>query len=153
MPRMQFTGNPDNWRCDCCDRHISELEPYGKEGDPLAGNFEGELLVRVYRLESPPDKELESLWDKYFGRNDDATEELDYDERFLRNEERFISQFGQQKFDQLYYYKEVSGLSGSYGKVALCRDCVVLDDDEYFEKRNKIWATYRENNLAEYQSE
>ena len=35
--------------CDCCTRHISELRPFGKAGDPLKGDFEGAYIVKVYR--------------------------------------------------------------------------------------------------------
>jgi hypothetical protein len=34
-------------RCDCCGKHMSELKPYGKAGDPLVGDLNGELLVNA----------------------------------------------------------------------------------------------------------
>jgi hypothetical protein len=38
-----------NTSCDCCNRHISELKPFGGSGDPLRGDFSEELLVKRYR--------------------------------------------------------------------------------------------------------
>jgi hypothetical protein len=44
---------PQDGKCMCCKRHISELKPYGKAGDPLVGDFDGALLVKVWRSEGP----------------------------------------------------------------------------------------------------
>ena len=40
---------PSDRRCDCCGKHIDELKPYGKAGDPLGGDFNGALLVKEWR--------------------------------------------------------------------------------------------------------
>jgi hypothetical protein len=40
---------PQDGRCCCCGRHVSKLSPSGKAGDPLAGDFEGALLVKHWR--------------------------------------------------------------------------------------------------------
>ena len=50
---------PQDGRCDCCERHISELKQYGKAGDPLIGDFNGALLVKVWRPGGPYDEEAE----------------------------------------------------------------------------------------------
>ena len=44
--RININPTPKDGRCDCCGRHISELTPFGKAGDPLVGDFDGELLVK-----------------------------------------------------------------------------------------------------------
>jgi hypothetical protein len=46
---------PQDGRCDCCGRHINELSPFGKAGDPLVGDFDGAYLVKRWRAEGPPD--------------------------------------------------------------------------------------------------
>ena len=33
---------PQDGTCTCCGRHISELKPFGKAGDPLIGDFDGD---------------------------------------------------------------------------------------------------------------
>lgn len=130
-PGINLNPPPSDGRCDCCGRHLSELKPFGKAGDPLVGDFDGELLVKTFRLEFPPDKELESLWDVHFG--DCKTEE-----NLNAAKDIFIQKYGPEKYSQLYYYIEVSGLSGQVRKAWLCRDCILLDDDEYFAKLSEV---------------
>lgn len=94
-------------RCDVCGRHISELKPYGKAGDPLVGDFEGVYLIKFFRP------------DGYLGR-----EQLDIiyesSERSPDDPDVWIVP------DFEYYY----GSDRSWE----CRDCVALSDEEYFNK-------------------
>jgi hypothetical protein len=59
-PEFCLNPPPENGRCDCCRRHISELKPFGKAGDPLVGDFEGALLLKTYRREGPYDEKAVS---------------------------------------------------------------------------------------------
>jgi hypothetical protein len=44
--RIMINPPPKDRCCECCGRHISELKPFGKAGDPLVGYFEGKLLIK-----------------------------------------------------------------------------------------------------------
>jgi hypothetical protein len=39
-PKININPPPSDCRCECCGKHISELKPFGKAGDPLVGDFE-----------------------------------------------------------------------------------------------------------------
>ena len=54
---MNINPPPSDKRCDCCERHTSELTPFGGPGDPLVGDFRGALLVKRYRPAGPYDEE------------------------------------------------------------------------------------------------
>jgi hypothetical protein len=45
--RVSINPPPEDGRCDCCGKHISELKSFGKTGDSLVGDFDGKLLVKV----------------------------------------------------------------------------------------------------------
>ena len=57
--RININPPPEDGRCDCCGRHISELTPFGKAGDPLVGDFDGELLIKKLRAVGPYDEKAE----------------------------------------------------------------------------------------------
>ena len=70
---------PSDGRCEGCGRHVSELKPFGGPGDPLVGDFTGELLLKHFRSLCCEDQ-ADPVWD--------------------------------------------------------CRDCFLLDDEEYVKKLN-----------------
>ena len=48
-----INGPPDHGCCNICNRHISELEPFGGPGDPCVGDFSGMKLLKKFREELP----------------------------------------------------------------------------------------------------
>jgi len=44
-----INGPPEDGRCNICQRHISDLEPYGGCGDPCTGDFADMKLVKQFR--------------------------------------------------------------------------------------------------------
>ena len=60
--RININPPPEDGRCDCCGRHISELTPFGKAGDPLVGDFDGELLVKKFRPVGPYNEKAEQAF-------------------------------------------------------------------------------------------
>ena len=40
---------PQDGKCECCGKHISEIKPFGGSGDPLVGYFTGAYLVKKWR--------------------------------------------------------------------------------------------------------
>jgi len=51
-PKILINPPPGNGRCECCGKHVTELKPFGKAGDPLLGDFNGALLVKTFRENS-----------------------------------------------------------------------------------------------------
>jgi hypothetical protein len=120
--RIIINAPPEDGRCDVCGRHISELKPFGGPGDPLVGDFTGEFLVKRGRPAGPYDEEAEKAWDE--------AEKATHDDPLPW----FIAKFGKEKGEDLYWAGQ---LYGCVGKSWECRDCIVLDLDEYFEKIKK----------------
>lgn len=116
---------PPDGRCQCCRRHINELRPFGKTGDPLVEDFDGALLVKTFRRHSlPPDKKTKQLYNRFFG---DCVTEDDYDIAM----KLLVHEYGENdaKIIELRVQEH-----GSVGKSWECRDCIILDQFEYFEK-------------------
>lgn len=104
---------PRDGRCECCGRHASELKPFGKAGDPLVGDFDGVILLKTFREIGRISKENEAMikmvvdWDGLFKTNPKLADELSF-------------------YDQV-----ISTVGASWE----CRDCIVLDGDNYWDIR------------------
>ena len=128
-PGININPPPSDGRCDCCGRHISELKPFGGPGDPLVGNFTGSFLVKGYRNLGSYDADAEKAYEEAKNRYeaDGFDDPLDW----------MIDKYGKEKAEDLYYANEGYYQVGSSWE---CRDCMVLDMDDYFKKlehRNK----------------
>ena len=125
-PTCGFSINlpPEDGCCNVCGRHMSELKPFGGPGDPLVGDFAGELLVKTYRPDGPYDEEAVKAWEEA----EEATKGAPGTEDLLP---WFIEKYGQEKGKRLY---GAGMLCGSFGASWECRDCIILNEDEYFEK-------------------
>jgi len=113
-------------RCGCCYRHIYELKPFGGPGDPVVGDFTGQLLVKTYRCDFPEFK----IPSKY---SDCLTKEGTVDKQ------RLIEKFGREEYDELV------GLSDSYdivGSYWLCRDCILLEREEFHKKLRESYRDF-----------
>lgn len=124
-PRININPPPSDGRCNCCGRHISELKPFGKAGDPLVGDFDGAVLIKMYRPAGPYDAESEKAW----------YEAMEYFESIGKENcdplEWMIEKYGDETGRHLYWADQAYSQTGSSWE---CRDCAVLDTDEYFEK-------------------
>ena len=116
---------PSDGKCKCCRRHISELKPYGGAGDPIFGDFDGELLVKTWMPMYPPIEDDDRLYEKYFG---DCDTEKDYSEA----KDVIVRDLGEKEAERII---NSTIASGTIEAAWLCRDCIVLDYDEYFKKR------------------
>ena len=124
--RININPPPPDGRCNCCGRHISELPPFGKAGDPLVGDFNGELLVKKFRPSGPYDEQAEKAWDRV--------------EKLMEKEGRagedpldmMIRIYGKHAGEKYYWSYQ---LFDQIGKSWECRDCAVLSLDEYFERK------------------
>jgi hypothetical protein len=125
--RIIINGPPEDGRCQCCGKHISELKPFGGPGDPLAGDFTGAYLIKMFRLEFPIDNReawtavTEVVWK--------GNGELVMGNELL---ELLIARHGTKKGQE--YYEWWINYDYLVGKSWECRDCVCLDDFEYFDK-------------------
>jgi len=172
--RIIINGPPSDGRCEVCGRHISELTPFGGPGDPLEDDFTGELLVRTYRWDWPPDVEAEKAWEEALEAWDEAGRPGDMDDDlFIPDEEGgkrinpekmeifeklaeektkwlvswFVYKYGEEKGERIYSYDEYSpGTSKSWE----CRDCIVLDGDEFFEKREQTLEKEKVQDLKRF---
>jgi hypothetical protein len=115
---------PRDGRCKCCGRHLSNLSPFGKAGDPLEEDFEGALLVITSRPELPePNAEIQEIDGRYFGSCKTRSD-------YARAIRRLDEDYGEDAQGITYWIEGASALWFSWE----CRDCIVLDNDEFFEK-------------------
>ena len=114
---------PADGKCECCGRPMRELTPYGGPGDPLVGDFTGALLIKKYRPCGPYNEEAEKARDEaeVSFKNDGYEDPLGW----------MKSKHGKEKGERLFFLAEGHGC---VGKSWECRDCSILDNDEYFEK-------------------
>ena len=107
-PGLNFNPPPADGKCDVCGRRINELKPFGSSGTPLAGDFEGVFLIKFFRPEWHLTKdELETIFES--------------SEQSLDNPNVWI----------IPHFEYFQGCELSWE----CRECIVLSDSEYFEKK------------------
>jgi hypothetical protein len=115
-------------RCDCCERHISELTPFGKAGDPLVGDFDGELLVKKFRTMGPYDQKADKAYNRVIKMMEE--EGLAGADPF----ELMIKIYGKERGKRYLFAVEAFSMVGSSWE---CRDCAILEGDEYFDQLYK----------------
>lgn len=114
-----------NVPCNCCGRSLNELEPYGKSGDPLEGDFYDALLVKRSRPLDPPDEEAERIYEEFYG---DCKTGQDRE----KAREKMVQRLGEKEAERI---KLSVQLANTWASSWECRDCIVLDTDEYYEKK------------------
>ena len=124
-PGLGMDPPPPDARCECCRRHLCEVPPFGKAGDPLRGDFEGERLVVTWEPMGPYDAEAEHIFDTFFGS---CSSEEDWTEALAR----LAQAYGQERADAIYWGVQ---LAGAIVPIWLCRACIVLTAEERFGKR------------------
>jgi hypothetical protein len=122
-PGINLNPPPPDGRCHCCGRHISELKPFGKAGDPLVGNFEGALLVKRFRRQGPYDE-------KSVLAMDEAIKLYEAD-GYSDPHDWLINKYGETDGKNISLNAQLWDCVESSWE---CRDCIVLDTDEYFER-------------------
>ncbi|MBA7697479.1 hypothetical protein ES703_106144 [subsurface metagenome] len=114
---------PSDGRCRCCGRHLTELRPF---------DFDGALLVKMFRAHSPPDEELDAIWEKY-------TWNCDSGDDYRKAKEKMIQELGEEKAELVETYAHARATSYPSWE---CRDCFFLDSQTYHEK---IYERYRKD--------
>ena len=120
---------PGDGRCEVCGRHMSELTPFGGPGDPLVGDFTGEILVKKWRPVGRYDEEAARAAEEAEREVEESEDPLPW----------YISKYGKEKGEILYHTWEAYNLIGASWE---CRDCIVLDLDEYFEKLDQRYQEH-----------
>ena len=65
-PGTNLNPPPEDGRCECCGRHISQLKPFGRVDHLIYGNLEGELLVKTWRRTlSRPDEGVLKIMEEF----------------------------------------------------------------------------------------
>jgi hypothetical protein len=130
--RFQINPPPEDGCCDVCGRHMSELTPFGGPGDPLLGDFSGELLVKIWRRMGPYDEKAHKAWQEAEAQ----TGAIGLDEVLPW----LITKYGKERAEKISLLVEAWDQTGASWE---CRDCIILDDDEYFEKLNQRYQERR----------
>jgi hypothetical protein len=115
--RILINPPPSDDRCQVCGRHISELKPFGGSGNPLVGDFNSELLVKIWRPSGPYNDEAMKAIDEALASGDPL--------------QWFKDKYGAEKGESLYWAAQAYDCIGASWE---CRDCIVLNHDEYFGK-------------------
>lgn len=129
LKRTGINPPPRDGKCDCCGKHISELKPYGKAGYPLVGDFDGVLLLKRFRQDGPYSEKAEKAVkeaDKHYA-NEGYKDPLEW----IKN--KYGSEEGEKLFYSYMLYCQTS-------KSWECRDCAVLDGDEYWKIKDRRWS-------------
>jgi hypothetical protein len=128
---LSINPPPSDARCQCCGRHENELKPFGKAGDPLVGDFDGALLVKIWGPLGPSDEEAERIYEEYF--NNDQTES-----QRKKAKQLMVLHYGEEEAEGIIHAVAAAGTIGSSW---VCRDCIILDSEEYWEKHRQRWET------------
>lgn len=114
---------PSDGKCEHCGKHISELRAFGGKGDPLVGDFTGAKLLKTFRGMAPivRDKEFVLLSKEYEDNKKD----------WKTFEKELIKIVGTKRAEQLIMHDQVANTIGASWE---CRDCIILDDIEYFKR-------------------
>ena len=132
--RININPPPEDGRCDCCRRDFSELTPFRKTGDLLVEDFDGELLIKTFKAIGKYDEQDRKAWKR--------VEKIMEKEGCARDGplDWMIKIHGKEKGEQHLY---AVGLYSQVGSSWECRDCVVLDEKEYFEQLEKTYSNYK----------
>ena len=131
VPRDDYEGV---FRCDCCRRHISQLKPFGKAGDPLNEDLDGVLLVKTFRSYDQPMDEVSKIIREYLRTASSKSEEDSAIAEKAR--EKLVKKFGEDGAEQaLMTYQ----LCFQPIKSWECRDCICLSNKRFHRMRRNIY--------------
>ncbi|MGA3116887.1 MAG: hypothetical protein ABSF90_20900 [Syntrophobacteraceae bacterium] len=117
--------------CDGCNREPSELDPFGKSGDPICGDHEGKVLVKTLRPIYQPNKKFDELIESYF-------KDCETGEDFTKALKCIAEPIdGQMRYVLMQYVKALDEAD----VVWLCRACIIKTDEEYFRYIPKYTST------------
>lgn len=113
---IYINGPPTDGRCECCGKHISQLEPYDKPGF-----YKGAYLIKTFRRFGSYNEEAEN-----------AMEEAEIEHPEENPRVWLMNRYGNERGYALYIMAEAYSCIESSWE---CKDCVILSDDDYLDKR------------------
>ena len=116
-----FELPPENHRCDCCGKHVSEIIPYGGMGDPLLHDYSGLLLLKRYRPMFDTRKEYAALKEAEMSFQKDGMKDP---------EEWLVAKYGREEAERILDF----GVGDDFDKSWECRDCMFISNGEFFDK-------------------
>jgi hypothetical protein len=119
---------PDDGRCEVCGRHLSELTPFV--------GLTGEVLVKNFRPDFPLPDEIREV-NKRAKKEESIRSKDDFDSWYIAN---YSEDERKRLYEILEEWREMG--CDQVGKSWECRDCFVLDDDEYFERREQRYEEH-----------
>ena len=117
-PVMIINPPPVDRKCECCRKHISELQPFD---ETYGDHFNGKYLFKTFRRDAPYNEEAEKAVDEAEERCRDGESPREW----------MIAKYGKEKGQALNVLGHGSSTVGPSWE---CRDCIILDEDKYFEK-------------------
>lgn len=121
--------------CSCCLRHAGELKPYGGPDDPLVGDFTGAKLVKKYRPLGPYDEEAEKIIDEGY--------QSYLADGFENCFDWVVDKYGEKKGSEIWISSQLYYCAGDSNE---CRDCAILDNDDYLEKKERCYTEWTKKN-------
>ena len=119
----QIAPPPADGRCECCGKHITELEPFSVVGHPWGVDVENVLLVKNSRPSVLRDERVDGILKEFLGGN---LSNEDYEKAM----EKLHEVYGHEMAEHLLRYNFVEGqVSASWD----CCDCMQLDTEAYLE--------------------
>jgi len=119
-------------RCEVCGKQISELKPFSDEkfADLIKKGLlkKHTRLVKIFRPLGPPVEEAGRTWEEA----EKVFNEMSGLDACTWFQSWFISRYGKERGHELL---TATNLYGIKELVWQCRDCALLDENEYFEKR------------------
>lgn len=116
--KLHINPSPQDRKCECCKKHMNDIKPFGKEGDPLVGNFEGVKLLKNFRVMLPRSMVKYDI-DKYMNND-------------VFDEEKFIKENGKEELERFWMAEQLSSTIEASWE---CRDCFILNENDYYKKR------------------
>ena len=127
--RFNMNLPPEDGCCNCCDRHVKELKQHVNADDSLPGDFGRKLFVKRYRRSTPYDEKAEKAYKR--AKRQIKKEGKSGDDPLVM----MIRIFGKEDGEKFYWSYQ------SFNKIDInweCRDCGILNEDEYFERKNLV---------------
>ena len=121
-PIIHINPPPQDRKCEVCGRGFKDLKPFGKAGDPLVGDFNGSILVKHFRTMAMP------VTDKKFI---ELQKECEKKKNWDDFEEKLDQIYGKEKAKQILFTDQLANTVEASWE---CRNCIILDDIQYFRK-------------------
>ena len=132
-PKIYINPPPSDRRCECCCRHVDELEEFGGDTE-----FSKAKLVKNFRTMAP----LEALEGNPISEGarkiyeDKSLSSEEKERRFAELEKKLTEEHGEEKMKDWWFQEQVCNTVEASWE---CKDCFQLWGEEFFKKRHDAW--------------